>query len=415
MTQNYREYKTKNAFFTFLLCWVAYFSTYVCRLNYSAVIPELQAGNIFSGTRIAAISSVFFIFYGLGQFVSGLVGEHLDTRKMVFFGLFVSAVCNIGIFFVHTYAVLLTLWAINGIAQSMVWSPILKIASINFDEKAQTKFGIDMSTTVPIGTLLSYFISLLTLHFLPWHYVFLTCGLFELIVSVLWIVGTMGKFKTKSPKVADENAVPPMPARKIAKLTLQSGVLLLMLPIIIQGTLKDSVTQWVPSFFAGTFGSGTSFSLLLTMLLPIVNVTGAYLAKALNRKLKNEITTSMVFFGISMLFLLLLRLLGASSLILSLISMAAVTNCMFAVNVMLITLVPLRFSKTGRVSTIGGLLNAVAYIGCGALNLLAGKLLELGSGWNALFLLWIILAVIAVAVSAICIPMWRKFCRGEIR
>lgn len=414
MTQNYHGYKTKNAFFTFLICWVGYFSTYVCRLNFSAVIPELQAGNVFSETRIAAVSSVFFIFYGIGQFISGLVGEHLDTRKMVFYGLFVSAVCNIGIFFVHTYAVLLILWALNGAAQSMVWSPILKIASLNFDDASRTKFGIDMSTTVPIGTLLSYLISLVTLAFLPWHYVFLTCGLFELAVAVLWGITTKGRFQTKSPQTVSENAVPPMPARQITKIALQSGVLLLMIPIVIQGTLKDSVTQWVPSFFAGTFGSGTSFSLLLTMLLPIVNVTGAYLAKALNRKLKNEITTSMVFFGISMLFLALLRLCGTKSMVLSLISMAAVTNCMFAVNVMLITLVPLRFAKTGRVSTIGGLLNAVAYIGCGALNLLAGKLLELGGGWNALFVLWIALALAAVLVSAICIPLWRKYCRGDI-
>lgn len=414
MTQNYHGYKTKNAFFTFLICWVGYFSTYVCRLNFSAVIPELQAGNVFSETRIAAVSSVFFIFYGIGQFISGLVGEHLDTRKMVFYGLFVSAVCNIGIFFVHTYAVLLILWALNGAAQSMVWSPILKIASLNFDDASRTKFGIDMSTTVPIGTLLSYLISLVTLAFLPWHYVFLTCGLFELAVAVLWGITTKGRFQTKSPKTVSENAVPPMPARQITKIALQSGVLLLMIPIVIQGTLKDSVTQWVPSFFAGAFGSGTSFSLLLTMLLPIVNVTGAYLAKALNRKLKNEITTSMVFFGISMLFLALLRLCGTRSIVLSLISMAAVTNCMFAVNVMLITLVPLRFAKTGRVSTIGGLLNAVAYIGCGALNLLAGKLLELGDGWNALFVLWIALALAAVLVSAVCIPLWRKYCRGDI-
>lgn len=414
MTQNYHGYKTKNAFFTFLICWVGYFSTYVCRLNFSAVIPELQAGNVFSETRIAAVSSVFFIFYGIGQFISGLVGEHLDARKMVFYGLFVSAVCNIGIFFVHTYAVLLILWALNGAAQSMVWSPILKIASLNFDDASRTKFGIDMSTTVPIGTLLSYLISLVTLAFLPWHYVFLTCGLFELAVAVLWGITTKGRFQTKSPKTVSENAVPPMPARQITKIALHSGVLLLMIPIVIQGTLKDSVTQWVPSFFVGTFGSGTSFSLLLTMLLPIVNVTGAYLAKALNRKLKNEITTSMVFFGISMLFLALLRLCGTRSMVLSLISMAAVTNCMFAVNVMLITLVPLRFAKTGRVSTIGGLLNAVAYIGCGALNLLAGKLLELGGGWNALFVLWIALALAAVLVSAVCIPLWRKYCRGDI-
>lgn len=412
MTQKYFGYKSKNHFFTFMLCWLAYASTYVCRLNFSAAMPELQANSVFSETRIAAVSSVFFICYGIGQFVSGLIGDRADTRKLVFSGLLVSALCNIGIFLVHTYTPLIVLWAINGIAQSMVWTPILKIASLNFDASTRQKFGIDMSTTVPIGTLLSYAVSLLTLLFLPWQYVFLTCGLFDLLVSLIWLSGTRGLFiakETASP-AAEKKADAENGLRTTFKAAVSGGVLLMLIPIVIQGTLKDSVTQWVPAFFANTFGANTSFSLLLTMLLPIVNVTGAYFAKAIQKKLHSEIGTSLIFFGISILFLLILKLFGTQSIVLALISMAGVTNCMFAVNVMLITMVPLQFSKLGNVSTIGGLLNAVAYIGCGALNLLAGKLLETQSGWSNLFWLWIALAILAAAVSAACIPMWKKFC-----
>lgn len=413
MTQKYFGYKSKNQFFTFFLCWLAYASTYVCRLNFSAAMPELQANAVFSETRIAAVSSVFFICYGIGQFVSGLIGDRADTRRLVFSGLLISALCNIGIFLIHTYTPLLLFWAANGIAQSMVWTPILKIASLNFDAPTREKFGIDMSTTVPIGTLLSYAVSLFTLLFLPWQYVFLTCGLYDLLISAVWLFGTRRRFVSK------ENA-PPVKAQKsdgtnglgaTFKAALSGGVLLMLIPIVIQGTLKDSVTQWVPAFFASTFGSNTSFSLLLTMLLPIVNVTGAYFAKAVHKKLHSEIGTSMIFFIISILFLLILKLFGTKSMVLALISMAGVTNCMFAVNVMLITMVPLQFSKLGNVSTIGGLLNAVAYIGCGALNLLAGKLLETQNGWNSLFWMWIAIAVLAVAVSAVCIPMWKRFCR----
>ena len=111
------------------------------------------------------------------------------------------------------------------------------------------------------------------------------------------------------------------------------------------------------------------------------------------------------------MFLLILKLFGTKSMALALLSMAGVTNCMFAVNVMLITMVPLQFSTLGNVSTVGGLLNAVAYIGCGMLNLLAGRLLETQNGWNSLFWLWIVLAAVAVTVSAVCIPMWKRFCK----
>lgn len=43
------------------------------------------------------------------------------------------------------------------------------------------------------------------------------------------------------------------------------------------------------NLFNSAFGSKTTFSLALTMTLPIVKVTGAYFAKALNKRLRNEL------------------------------------------------------------------------------------------------------------------------------
>ena len=83
----------------FLLCWLAYSATYICRLNYSAVIPTLTTAGVFSESRIAAVSSAFFVCYGLGQIVSGVVGDRLPTDRMIFCGVLLSAVSNILIFF----------------------------------------------------------------------------------------------------------------------------------------------------------------------------------------------------------------------------------------------------------------------------------------------------------------------------
>ncbi|MEG0545971.1 MAG: MFS transporter [Oscillospiraceae bacterium] len=409
MNKKYLGYESPHKRNLFLLCWVAYFSTYICRLNFSAVMPELQKGEVFSESQIALVSSAFFICYGAFQFVSGILGDKLDTRLMVFWGLLISSVSNILIFFNHSFYSLLFLWAINGIVQSMVWSPILKIASVNFNEVEKKKFGIDISTTVPIGTLLSYGISLLTLIFLPWQYVFLTCGLTELLISFYWFIGTKNLKQSDAEKEKSKALeVAPMSAKKTIKILLAGGLFFLLIPIAIQGTLKDSVTQWIPTFLGDAFGSKTTFSLALTMILPIINVTGAYFAKAVDKKVKNEITTSLIFFVISAVFLTILMLFGSKNIIIALISMAAITNCMFAINVMLITMVPLAFASTGRVSTISGFLNAMAYIGCGILNIFAGKILEISSSWSVLFIMWLILAVIAIFVSAISVPLWKK-------
>lgn len=417
MAQKYFGYKSKNDFLTLVFCWIAYASTYVCRLNFSAASPELSREGIFSEGQIANISSAFFICYGLGQLVSGVVGDRLDTRKMIFTGMFVSALCNLALFGTESYVVFLLLWGLNGAVQSLVWSPILKIASINFDAPTRDKFGIHMAASVPLGTLSSYAVSLVTLLFLPWRFVFLSCGLVMLAASLVWFFGTRGRFRSKAetaPGTTENTPVhPALNARKTFLLMASSGALLLLLPIVIQGTLKDSVTQWVPTFFTSEFGSGTVFSLALTMVLPIINVTGAWFAKGINRKLHNEVATATIFFAVAAVFLLLLLFFGGDSLVLSLICMAVVTNCMFAINVMYITMVPLHFSKSGRVSTIAGFLNAAAYVGCGALNLLAGALLERQNGWDLLFWFWILIAAVALLFSLAASPLWKRFLQSD--
>lgn len=170
---------------------------------------------------------------------------------MIFGGLFISSLSNILIFFFHSFPVLLFLWAVNGIVQSLVWSPILKIASIYFNKADKEKFSVDISTTVPLGTLASYGISLLTVAFLPWNFVFLTCGLTELVFAAVWLLGTKKLLlrmqpPSDSPVPLDRQNV--LSFKATFKLIVSSGVLLMLIPIAIQGTLKDSVTQWVPTF-----------------------------------------------------------------------------------------------------------------------------------------------------------------------
>lgn len=404
-----------------ILCWIVYASTYICRLNYSAVMPELEKLDVFPESQIAAISSAFFVCYGLGQIVSGMLGDRLSPRLLIFAGLAVSALSNMAIFFINSFVPFIILWAVNGAVQSLVWTPILRTAGDYFSPYERERFGIHIASTVPLGTLASYGVSLVTLLLLPWKYVFLVCGAVSLASSVYWLAGT-GSIMTRKAKVPENAAVIPgkervpsgISLKKLFGLMASSGIFILAISIIIQGTLKDSVTQWIPTFFSQRFTAGTGTSLAMTMILPIINVTGAYFARFVNRYLKNELKTSMVFFAVAAVFLAALNFFGGN-MILSLISMAGVTNCMFAINVMIITMVPLRFSSYGCVSTVGGILNAVAYIGCGALNMAAGSILQNGSSRSSLFAMWLILALTAViATGAACVP-WNRFLRKESR
>lgn len=406
MKKSHIGYSSPGAKALFLLCWAAYWSSYICRLNFSAVMPDLLRDGAMTQAQAAAVTSAFFICYGAGQVLSGILGDKLSGRFMIFTGTAVSALCNILIsFFSTSYYAVLILWGLNGAVQSMIWSPMLGIAGTYFNPTEREKFGVDISTTVPLGTLASYGVSLLTLLVLPWRWVFLVCGGIVAVCSAVWLIGTGKVLPNMKASAAESDGggdVRIMPMKQLFAVCTLMGIPVLLVSIAAQGALKDSVTSWLPTFLDDGFNAGTGISLLLTMILPIINVTGAFFARAVNKRVKDEILTSVIFFIIAAVFLAVLIFFGGSSIILSLICMAGVTNCMFAVNVMLLTMLPLRFSVCGRASTVGGFLNAAAYIGCGLLNIVAGNVLENSdSSWTALFIMWIILTLAAAVASAV--------------
>ena len=67
MTQKHFGYKRKQDFLTLVFCWIAYASTYVCRLNFSAATPELSREGVFTEGQLAHISSAFLSATGSGN------------------------------------------------------------------------------------------------------------------------------------------------------------------------------------------------------------------------------------------------------------------------------------------------------------------------------------------------------------
>ena len=371
----------------FLLCWVAYMATYICRLNFSAAMPELIRYGVFDNTQAAAISSCLFITYGAGQIFSGFLCDRINLKWMVFFGVLLSSVCNIILFFVcENFIATIILWGINGIAQSNVWAPVLRVGALYFSGPEKDRFGVNLSTTVPSGTLASYVVSLLAIRFFDYRAVFLACGLPVFAVACMWLLGyhhiTAGLPVCQYDR---DTASTQVHTQKMSRAVLYACAAALVV---------------------------TDFSLMLTMFLPVVNVTGAYIAKFINRFIRNELLTSMLFFLVALAALAVLLFWGDLNMVLSVVSLAVITNSMFAINILLITLIPLRFARYGKTGTITGLLNAVTYLGCGGSMLYSGVLLD-HSGWHAVLLLWMALSLLA---AILCIPgaiLWIRFRRKD--
>ena len=85
-----------------LLSAAVYFSSYLTRLNYSAVLVEMIASEHYTRSAASAALTGLFITYGAGQLLSGYLGDRTKPQLLIFAGLLVSAAMNLLIPFCPT-------------------------------------------------------------------------------------------------------------------------------------------------------------------------------------------------------------------------------------------------------------------------------------------------------------------------
>ena len=389
----------------FLLCWLVYFTSYLGRLNYSSVMSSITEEKILTFSQAGTISMVYFFAYGIGQLCNGILGDKLKPQNMIFMGLLCSGIANLLMGMVKAFPVMAVLWGINGYMQSMIWPPIIRIFAEKYTDEKKRKYSVDIASSMAVGTLMSYFLSACAMHFFSWHAAFYLAAGILTIVAVVWIAGyvKVEEFQKKSSEYQTERQERTGAVLKeketalrgneykepFVPLLLSSGLLGIVLPVMIHGILKDGVTQWVPTYIYDCFDVTASFSVIVTMFLPLINLTGAYMARFAGKKNpEKEVRTSAYFFGIAVTALVCLLVFGRYQVFLAVILFAVITASMMAVNTLYVNMIPLHFESQGRVSTVSGFLNSVAYLGSALSTFTIGVMVE-KAGWIVTMAGWI--------------------------
>ena len=187
---------------------------------------------------------------------------------------------------------------------------------------------------------------------------------------------------------------------------------LIMPGIMLQGMLRDGVTNWMPSFLLETFGLSEENSIVSTVILAIFTMISYSAFGALQKRFfKNEVTCAAAIFGASALIcavLFAINLLAPNTaLVPSLVLMALTVAAMHGVNLMLIAIVPRRFAVFGKVSTYSGILNASTYVGA-ALSTYGFAALAERFDWNFTILTWVAISFVGAAVCFFGARIWQR-------
>jgi OPA family glycerol-3-phosphate transporter-like MFS transporter len=223
-----------------------------------------------------------------------------------------------------------------------------------------------------------------------------------------------------TPKTADNTNAANGSGQSVFKVLFSPVLLCVMGAIILQGMLRDGVTNWMPSFLLESFGLSESQYIFATVILAVFSIISFSAFDLLHSKVfRNEVTCSAVIFGGSMLFGLALYFANLwipadnpASVVVSMLLMAVIVACMHGINLMLITVVPKRFIKSGKVSTFSGLLNAGTYVGAAIATPLFAIFADNASlGWSFTLFSWAIISALGGAICLVIIPLWTRFRR----
>ena len=405
--------------FLFWLCWIAYFSTYIGRLNYSASLTGIILSEGFSKGQAGMIGTAFFFAYGAGQFVSGFLGDRLAPKKMVFTGLMVSGLCNLAMAGAKSSGLMTAVWCVNGLFQAFIWSPMIRLMYEYYKTETRMKACVSLNSSVPIGTMAAYGLTALVIWLSGWRTMFVLAGAALIGTSLFWITGMkrVERYAAESGKMAEMPSGETGGSAKAAvnwkSLLIQSGFLFLMMALFVQGALKDGVTTWVPTDISETYGLSAILAITSTMVIPVFNLLGVYLASFANLHwFRNEVRTAGAFFVVSAAAILVLRLSSGRSMAVSFLMLALATTAMMAVNTMLIAVLPSYFGVIGRASSVSGLLNSSVYAG-GAVSTYGIGALSVALGWNATIVIWFLMAAVSAVICFLTVRKWIAY-RKEV-
>ena len=296
-------------------------------------------------------------------------------------------------------------WAFNGFAQSFMWPPMVKIMSSAMDSDSYNKGCVVVSWGSTIATILIYLISPAIISFAGWKAVFFIYAGVAIVIASVWYV----KITSIEKKCS---IVYPMHVKsKGGKMSIKISVPLLiivMLAIMLQGSLRDGVTTWVPTLVSEAFSLGSEVSILSSVIIPVFGLASLQMTSVIYKKLgKKPFKAAGLFFVCAIIAATVLTVFTDASVILTVMMSAIIVACMHGINLILVCFLPAALADDSNVSTLSGILNFMTYVGSAA-STYGFALLSEKFGWGGTVISWLVITLLGTSACVICHTATRK-------
>lgn len=386
--------------------WLTYGSFYFCRTNISAAVPGILEEFEITKTQMGLVLGSLKLAYGIGQFINGQLAERFPARRLLAIGMFGSALLNVVFGFGTALYFFMFVWACNGYAQSLGWTPCMRVAANWIPPRQRgTAIGI-IGTGYQLTAALTFVVAGFAVESFGWRgAMFLPAGVFVLCgVNMLMFLRESPDGETRDARAAAHQAHGGF--RRNIAITLGNPALwVLALALGLLNASRYGFLDWGLTHLTEVQKSGVGKAALKYAVLPLGGVAGALLSGWASDRFTGGRRAPVIFF--------LLVLLGFLSLFYNsavhigvtttVITLVFVGFAVYGAQVLLVGTAPVDLARAGTAAAAVGFVNFMGYMGAFAGDVVTGSLVET-YGWEVGVYFW---SGCAFAASVCVAVLWK--------
>lgn len=429
----------------FSVTWLAYAGFYLTRKSFAVAKIGLRDDPSIriTDTQMGYIDAAYLIAYTLGNFVFGILGDRVGTRRVVLVGMLGSIIVGFAMGVSRLVLLFGVLMFIQGLCQSTGWAPLAKNIANWFAQKERgaimgwwsTNYAVGGAIASPFaglcGEYLASFVQRIThspdtgpLSYLwqDWRFAFFgpAVALFG-----IWLVFLLLQ-KNRPPDVAlppievyhgDTQTVLVQGARPedeiegsweiILKVLKNRNVLFLSLIYSLLKPTRYLILLWGPMYINDKLGTGMALSGALSVLFEITGALAILVAGYASDKLFQS--RRMPYSAICLLLVSVILFVfdpivssTRSALALGLL-LCALGFLLYGPEALISATAPLDFGTKKGASTASGLVNALGSLTAAVMSTVGAAWIKQRWDWNVLF---VILACASLGATLLLLPKW---------
>ena len=376
-----------------LMCFLVYLTCYSTKNLLSVNTPKM-AEEGYSEVAIGAMSSVYFMSYGVGQLFTGFIGDKAGLKYMLLFGLLIASVSCFFFALFDSVIVKSIVWGACGFGLSFLYAPLVKSVS----EHLQGRQAEICMTLLNFASIIGSTVAGVFGAFGNWRvstYIFAAILAFLAVSSFVFNIA----FDRRWPvlKQMEKDGKARMPLKEFKNYWLKTGGIVFIFISAIQGIGKNSITFWIPTYISQYLAFKPETAAIIFSVITLLTAANQIIAIWLYHIMKKR-AMRVVRFSFAVSAVCFLLLIPVKNVWANLVFLLVATSGFSWAGTMIWTYYCRRYADVGRVAFVVGFLDFVSYAFSAVSSLCFSDAIS-AFGWTWLIMIWSILMLCGVLVS----------------